>query len=222
MNNITISPSLLSANFYNLSEEIQELNDIFKDRKNLWLHLDIMDGHFVPNLTFGTPVLKKISNQCEMPLDAHFMVTNPKDYINWFKDLNIHNFTFHIETTDDPISLAKEIKNFYPSVGISVKPNTSLNFLNEELIKKIDLLLIMTVEPGFGGQGFIESTLEKISKAYELKKRFNPNLVIQVDGGINDQTSRKVISAGANNLVSGSYFFKTDSDMSQKYSSLIN
>ena len=222
MNNIIIAPSLLSANFHNLSIQLESLNKVYESKKNLWLHLDIMDGHFVPNLTFGTPVLKKISNHCDMPLDAHFMVTNPKDYIQWFKDLNIYNFTFHIETTDDPLSLSKEVKKLYPSVGISVKPNTSLDFLNEELIKNIDLLLIMTVEPGFGGQGFIESTLDKISQASELKSKFNSNLVIQVDGGINDSTAKKVITAGADNLVSGSYFFKNDSSMDQKYSSLIN
>lgn len=222
MNNITISPSLLSANFYNLSDELNSLNQVFKEKENLWLHLDIMDGHFVPNLTFGTPVLKKISKKCNMPLDAHFMVTNPEDYISWFKDLDIHNFTFHIEATSDPLSLCSQVKKHYPSVGISVKPNTNLDFLTKELIKNIDLLLIMTVEPGFGGQGFIEASLEKISKARELKQKFNQNLIIQVDGGINNDTSKKVIKSGANNLVSGSYFFKTDSTMSQKYSSLIH
>ncbi len=222
MNNITIAPSLLSADFFNLSDELNSLNALYKVQKNLWLHLDIMDGHFVPNLTFGTPVLKKISNKCHMPLDAHFMVSNPKDYINWFKDLNIHNFTFHIEATDDPMALSREIKKIYPSAGISVNPGTNLEFLTPELIKNIDLLLIMTVEPGFGGQGFIDSTLDKVSLALEMKKKFNPNLTIQVDGGINGETSKKVIEAGADNLVSGSYFFKTDSSMSQKYSSLIH
>ncbi len=210
MTNITISPSLLSADFNHLGKEIKKLNELHENHPDLWLHLDIMDGHFVPNLTFGSSIIKSIHQDCKFKLDAHFMVTNPRDYLEWFKDYKLHNFTFHFEAEKNPREFIDKIKDIFPSAGISIKPNTELSSISDEVFKSLDLLLIMSVEPGFGGQGFIEKSLNKIKEANLRKEKINKNLIIQVDGGINNRTSKAVISAGATNLVSGSYFFKHD------------
>ncbi|OUR92916.1 ribulose-phosphate 3-epimerase [Halobacteriovorax marinus] len=201
---ITISPSLLACDFLNIESELKA----FEGFTDLWFHLDIMDSHFVPNLTFGHPIVNLISKKTSIPLDAHFMVTNPEFYIETFKDYNIHNFTFHYEACENPMELILEAKKIYPSVGLSIKPGTDVSVLTDEILKELDLVLIMSVEPGFGGQSFIESTYDKVeylnNKKSELKKKF----VIQIDGGVKDINSKQLISAGADNLVAGSYVFK--------------
>lgn len=202
--NTIISPSLLACDFLNIENELKP----FEKTKDLWFHLDIMDGHFVPNLTFGHPIIKLISSKTLIPLDAHLMVTNPEFYIDTFSDLKIHNLTWHFEVTKEKsIELIKKAKRFYPSVGLSIKPKTDVSNLSIEILKEIDLLLIMSVEPGFGGQKFIEDTYQRILFFKEIKKENNLNFAIQVDGGVKQDNAAKLIEAGATNLVAGSYVF---------------
>lgn len=199
-----ISPSLLSADFINLEDDITTLNQC----ENIWFHLDIMDGHFVPNLTFGAPIIKRISEVAIKPLDAHLMVTNPEFHIDLLKKYNIHNFTFHLEASNDPIKTIQKAKEIYSSVGISLRPKTPLEQLSIEILKSIDLLLVMSVEPGFGGQSFIESTWERLKSIAELKRQHHLNFTVQIDGGVSNINSHQLIEAGCNNLVAGSYVFK--------------
>lgn len=203
-----ISPSLLSCDFLDIRKEM----DAFNGMSNLWFHLDIMDSHFVPNLTFGHPVVKKMAEIAQYPLDAHFMVNNPEFFIATFTDLNIHNVTFHFEATQndntEAIRMIKKAASSYSSVGISIRPSTSLNLISEELLKEIDLFLVMSVEPGFGGQKFIESAYDRVSELNHLRKRLKARFQIQVDGGINEKTAIELLKLGANNLVAGSYIFK--------------
>ncbi len=204
---ITIAPSLLAANFLRLEEEIEALNSI----DNLWLHLDVMDGHFVPNLTFGTPIIKQIAKVSKVKLDAHFMVTNAEFYLDFWKDIPLHNFTFHYEACQNPLEFIRDIKKHFPCAGMSIKPGTSIEAISDEILKEIDLLLVMSVEPGFGGQSFIEDTYDKLSKIKNLQKKLGTNFIVQVDGGVSDQNARKLYEHGANNLVAGSYVFKEGS-----------
>lgn len=212
---IVISPSLLSVDFLNLQAEVETLNKI----ENLWLHLDIMDGHFVPNLTFGEPVLSKVKTITKHKLDAHFMVTNPEEYLEKFKDVGLHNFTFHWEAVTHADRLITELKKVYPSVGISLNPGTPLSVVPTYIWGKIDLVLIMSVNPGFGGQKFIPEMVDKVIALDQIRHENHFNFQIQVDGGINDQNAGYLIQAGANNLVAGSYIF---SEPSKDYLSRIN
>ncbi|GAB4021563.1 MAG: ribulose-phosphate 3-epimerase [Bdellovibrio sp.] len=202
-----ISPSLLACDFLNIESEIKSLDEI----SNLWLHLDIMDGHFVPNLTFGHPIVEMISKKTKIPLDAHFMVTNPEFYLETFKNYNIYNFTFHIEATSNPLDLIKEAKKTYKSVGVSIKPKTSLETLSDDILATIDLVLVMTVEPGFGGQKFMHDCVSKITALKKIKHERSLSFSIQVDGGINNETASICRNAGADNLVAGSYIFSKNS-----------
>lgn len=204
MNQTIISPSLLSADFLNLQKEIEAFQDI----SDLWFHLDIMDGHFVPNLTFGTPVIKNLPSITKHPLDAHLMVKNPELYLDLFKDIPLHNFTFHWEATKHHHRLITEAKKKFPNVGISLNPSTPINSIPELILSSVDLILIMTVNPGFGGQSFIDECIQKIQNLNKIKKQNNFKFSIQIDGGINKGTAPKVIKAGASNLVAGSYIFK--------------
>lgn len=200
---ITISPSLLSANFLNLDKDLYQIKDV----SNITLHLDVMDGHFVPNLTFGRDLIKSISQNFNFILDAHLMVSNPDFYVNYFSQLGIHNITFHIEATSNPLKLINDFKKNFPSVGVSLKPNTDITVLDNEILKLVDLVLVMTVEPGFGGQKFISKCLDKVIYLKNKKQSHHFNYEIQVDGGIDDQTAVSAIKAGANNLVAGSFIF---------------
>lgn len=198
-----IAPSILSANFMELGRDLE----CFKDCKNIWIHLDIMDGHYVSNLTFGASILKNIKTFTAHPLDAHLMVTNPEDYIAPLEKLGVHNFTFHWEAVVHHDSFISEAKKSFKSVGISLNPGTSIESIPTYLFEKIDLVLIMSVNPGFGGQSFIQSSVEKINYLNEIKKNLNLSFEIQVDGGVSDMNAKELIAAGATNLVAGSYVF---------------
>jgi ribulose-phosphate 3-epimerase len=200
---VIIAPSLLSCDFMEIGEEVKRLNM----SKNLWLHLDIMDGHFVPNLTFGAPVMKNIKKHSQHPLDAHFMVTNPDDHLEWFKDIGLHNFTFHWEAEIHHDRFIQKAKTIYPSVGVSLNPSTPVSSIPLYLWKKIDLILLMSVNPGFGGQSFIPGVLDKIAEVQKIKAEHALKLEIQVDGGVTDQNASSLVKAGATNLVAGSYVF---------------
>lgn len=201
---LIISPSILSCDFVNIETELKAV----KDEKNLWLHLDIMDGHFVPNLTFGGPIVKRISQITKLPLDAHLMVNNPEFHLEMMKDFGLANFTFHYEACENPLGLIKKIKSHGIMAGISIKPGTDVEVLTDKILVEADLVLIMSVEPGFGGQSFMPNSLDKIRWLIEKKSELNTDFHIQVDGGINKETYQQVIQAGANNLVAGSYVFK--------------
>lgn len=200
---VIISPSLLSVDFLNLKIELERLNQI----DDLWLHLDIMDAHFVPNLTFGEPVLNKVKTVSRHKLDAHFMVTDPAFFVENFKNVGLHNFTFHWEAVTHHDRLIEQIKTYYPSVGISLNPSTPISAIPDYILKRIDLVLLMSVNPGFGGQKFISDVVDKVIALDQKRHEMGLKFQIQVDGGINDQNAGYLIQAGANNLVAGSYIF---------------
>lgn len=199
-----ISPSLLACDFLNIEEELLA----FKDLKDIWFHLDIMDGHFVPNLTFGHPIIEQILKKAPQKCDAHFMVTNPDFYATTLKDYGIHNFTFHHEALLDSLTFARELKKDYPSVGISIKPGTPTHQLSDDILKAVDLVLVMSVEPGFGGQSFMPSAYDKIRELKLRRDGLKAHFQIQVDGGVSDKNAQLLREAGADNLVAGSYIFK--------------
>lgn len=211
---ITISPSILACDFANIESELKKI----EDAKDIWIHLDIMDGHFVPNLTFGIPVVKRIGQVTNHTLDAHLMVSNPEFHIERMSDLGVTNITFHHEAVVDSMKLIKKAKQLYKSVGLSIKPKTEATDLSDEILSEIDVVLVMSVEPGFGGQSFMPNALDKISILKERRTKLGAEFIIQVDGGINKTTYKDVIDAGADNLVAGSYVF---SEPNQDYISRI-
>jgi ribulose-phosphate 3-epimerase len=208
-----VSPSILSCDFLNIEKELT----LFNNMPNTWIHLDIMDGHFVPNLTFGIPIVKKISQFIKIPGDAHLMVSNPAFHIEEMKDFGLHNITFHLEAANNSLEIIEHAKKFYPSVGISIKPNTSVEEISLDIFKKIDLILVMSVEPGFGGQSFIQDSYQKISQLSEIRKNNQLSFQIQIDGGVSDINSKTLREHGADNLVAGSYIFKQSSDSYQQF-----
>ena len=201
-----ISPSLLACDFLNIEKELS----YFHNAKNTWFHLDIMDGHFVPNLTFGHPIIEMIAKKTSLPLDAHFMVTNPEFHAETLKHVGLHNFTFHYEAVLNPLELIQNIKPNYKSVGISIKPKTEVHKLSDEVLKAVDLVLVMSVEPGFGGQSFMPNAYEKIKELVSRRNKLNAHFQIQVDGGVSDKNAKELREAGADNLVAGSYIFKVE------------
>ena len=230
-----ISPSILSADFANLERDIRRVEDAGAD----WLHIDVMDGHFVPNITIGVPVVKSIRKITKLPLDVHLMIENPEKYIEPFAASGADVITFHYEAVDDNsgklkvesgklnnfqlstfnFQLIKEIINKVHSFGIkagmSIKPKTPAEVVFPYL-NDLDMVLVMTVEPGFGGQKFMEDCAEKIRL---IKEKVPSNLIIQVDGGINAETAKICKSNGANCLVAGNYIYKSD-DIKQAIKSL--
>ena len=200
MSNIKVSPSLLSADFSILGEEVRNLCEAGAD----FLHIDVMDGHFVPNITVGPCIIESVKKHSSVPLDVHLMINNAQNYVEQFIKAGADIITFHLEATNASYRLIQHIKSFGIKVGISIVPSTPAEHL-EGLIKEVDLVLIMTVEPGFGGQNFIPSQLAKISKVSEMIAATGKKIHLAVDGGINKDIIKKVVLHGANFIVAGSY-----------------
>ena len=203
MKKIQISPSILSADFSNLEKDIKKLETAGADM----IHVDVMDGHFVPNITIGPPVIKALRGKTSLPFDVHLMISPVHKYIKDFANAGADIITIHPEATPNLQESIDEIKSFNKKVGISLNPDTKIDIV-EDYLDKVDLILIMSVYPGFGGQKFISDVLEKIKSLKDLKDKKKLNFDIEVDGGINFSNFKSVINAGANVLVSGTTIFK--------------
>ncbi len=222
--NFTLAPSLLSANFLNLQEDLLKLEDIHQKTQKLFLHLDIMDGHYTQQLTFGEPLLKAISKtNLSIPLDAHLMVTNPDELIERFFQLKLplHNVTVHVETVTHLHRTIMNIRSYFPSVGISFNPATPLSFIDEELFSLVDIVLLMSVNPGFSGQKFIPSTLHKIQQLRELREKRGDSFLIEVDGGVDASNANELTQAGADILVAGQAVFGQNQSIQDNIKKLV-
>ncbi|MEJ5268210.1 MAG: ribulose-phosphate 3-epimerase [Bacteroidales bacterium] len=205
MKNIIISPSILSADFGNLSKDIEMLNQSEAD----WIHLDIMDGVFVPNISFGFPVVKYIKKYAQKPLDVHLMIVQPERYISQWKDAGAEILTVHYEACTHLHRTIQQIKDLGMKAGVSLNPHTSVSLL-KDILYDVDLVLIMSVNPGFGGQSFIKQSILKINQLREMADVSNPQIIIQVDGGVDLNNYREIVKAGANALVAGSSVFSSE------------
>tara|TARA_B100001245_G_scaffold14711_1_gene9895 strand:+ start:218 stop:877 length:660 start_codon:yes stop_codon:yes gene_type:complete len=203
MKKIKISPSILSADFGQLGNEVKRLESGGADM----IHVDVMDGHFVPNLTIGPPVIKNLKKYTKLPFDVHLMISPVHKYIKDYAEAGADIITIHPEATDNLNESVNLIKKLNKKVGVSLNPDTDIDALIDE-IANVDLILIMSVFPGFGGQKFIPEIIDKIKKLKKIKEEKNYNFEIEVDGGINFSNSKEVLSAGANILVSGTTIFK--------------
>jgi ribulose-phosphate 3-epimerase len=204
-----IAPSILAADFANLQQEIEMLNQSDAD----WIHVDIMDGVFVPNISFGFPVCEAVARHATKPLDVHLMIENPGNYVEKFRNAGAHIITIHYEACKHLHREIQQIKEYGCRAGVAINPHTNVQLI-EDIIAEVDLVLIMSVNPGFGGQRFIENTYRKIRILKEIISDNNSDALIEVDGGVNVEIAPLLIEAGAEVLVAGNFVFKSNDPIS--------
>ena len=200
-----VAPSLLAADFTRLAEEINMINDSQAD----WLHLDVMDGQFVPNISFGMSIIKQVSKICAKPLDVHLMIERPEQYIESFRDAGADIITIHYEACKHLHRVIHQIKNTGAKAGVALNPHTSVQLL-EDVLEDLDMVLIMSVNPGFGGQKFIYNTIPKVRRLKDMITVKNVDVRIEIDGGVGLHNAESILQAGADVLVAGSSVFKAD------------
>ena len=200
-----IAPSMLACDFGNLNSEITMVNNSKAD----WLHIDVMDGVFVPNISFGTPIMNILKKNAKKPLDVHLMIVNPDNYSEKFAELGSSVLTVHFEACTHLHRTIQRIKSLNMKAGVAINPHTPVSSL-EAIIKEIDIVCIMSVNPGFGGQTFIETTYQKIEDLKLLISKHNSNALIEIDGGVTSNNAKKLVEKGADVLVAGSFVFKSD------------
>ena len=204
-----IAPSLLAANFLNLEQDIEMINQSEAD----WLHLDIMDGVFVPNISFGFPIIDRLKEKTDKPLDVHLMIVEPEKFVKEIADAGAYSMNVHYEACTHLHRVVNEIKKYDMKAAVTLNPHTPVALL-EDIINELDMVLIMSVNPGFGGQKFINHSIEKVETLKNLIIRKSSHALIEVDGGVNLETGRKLIDAGADVLVAGNFVFASDDPIS--------